>query len=283
MVLVQEPAADTSTARPGALARLAREFRLAPVAASAWVAAGVAVSAPDTAVPVAVGLWAGTLAVLAAGWAWHRPRVVLALAGIALAAAALTASQVAVQQPARQAAASLGVGGGRAVVVTATVVGKADRTASGDVMFDARAHRVMIGQAVHAVDVPVSIRGNARPDVGDTVRVRGTAVPTLPGRRAVLVVRAQEVTVTGPAGGVLAVAAYMRHALADATKGLPQPGAGLIPGLAVGDTDGVIADLDTAMKSSSLSHLTAVSGANCNRPDECSGRRRGADRECDVS
>ena len=45
--------------------------------------------------------------------------------------------------------------------------------------------------------------------------------------------------------------------------GLPAPGAGLDPGLAVGDTSAVSAELDAAMKESSLSHLTAVSGANC--------------------
>ena len=45
--------------------------------------------------------------------------------------------------------------------------------------------------------------------------------------------------------------------------GLPGPGAGLLPGLAVGDTTRGDAELDAAMKACSLSHLTAVSGANC--------------------
>lgn len=40
-------------------------------------------------------------------------------------------------------------------------------------------------------------------------------------------------------------------------------GSELIPGLAVGDTSLVSDELDEAMKTASLSHLTAVSGANC--------------------
>jgi competence protein ComEC len=40
-------------------------------------------------------------------------------------------------------------------------------------------------------------------------------------------------------------------------------GADLLPGLAIGDTTAVGDDLDAAMKRSALSHLTAVSGANC--------------------
>ena len=41
------------------------------------------------------------------------------------------------------------------------------------------------------------------------------------------------------------------------------PGAELVPGFAVGDTSLVSSELDSAMRESSLSHLTAVSGANC--------------------
>ncbi|MGC8073980.1 ComEC/Rec2 family competence protein, partial [Salmonella enterica] len=44
---------------------------------------------------------------------------------------------------------------------------------------------------------------------------------------------------------------------------LPQPGAGLVPGLAVGDTSSLDAVTENAMNASSLSRLTAVSGANC--------------------
>ena len=54
-----------------------------------------------------------------------------------------------------------------------------------------------------------------------------------------------------------------RKALADAAGTLDGDGAALVPGLAIGDTSAVSNGLDTAMQASSLSHLTAVSGANC--------------------
>jgi competence protein ComEC len=62
-------------------------------------------------------------------------------------------------------------------------------------------------------------------------------------------------------GRALAVAAALRLGLADVSSGPPRRGR-LIAGLAVGDTS-ASRELDAAMKASSLSHLTAVSGANC--------------------
>lgn len=55
----------------------------------------------------------------------------------------------------------------------------------------------------------------------------------------------------------------LRSALASAAGSLGGDGAALVPGLAIGDTSAVGDELDAAMKASSLSHLTAVSGANC--------------------
>lgn len=58
-------------------------------------------------------------------------------------------------------------------------------------------------------------------------------------------------------------AAPVRAAFADAAARTPGDGGALLPGLAIGDEAAVPASLDAAMKESSLSHLTAVSGANC--------------------
>jgi len=57
--------------------------------------------------------------------------------------------------------------------------------------------------------------------------------------------------------------AELRAGLREASAGLGSVGAQLLPGLAVGDTTGVGAELDAAMRAASLTHLTAVSGANC--------------------
>jgi competence protein ComEC len=59
------------------------------------------------------------------------------------------------------------------------------------------------------------------------------------------------------------VAAELRAGLVARAGHLPGDGGALLPGLAIGDTSRVPADLDQAMKGASLSHLTAVSGANC--------------------
>lgn len=55
----------------------------------------------------------------------------------------------------------------------------------------------------------------------------------------------------------------LRTGFADAAGALGGDGGALVPGLAIGDTSAVDETLDAAMKASSLSHLTAVSGANC--------------------
>lgn len=55
----------------------------------------------------------------------------------------------------------------------------------------------------------------------------------------------------------------LRERFLGVASALPGQGAALLPGLAIGDTSAVDAELDEAMKRSSLSHLTAVSGANC--------------------
>jgi competence protein ComEC len=66
-----------------------------------------------------------------------------------------------------------------------------------------------------------------------------------------------------PAPAVLAGADELRARFSAVARQLPGPGAGLLPGLAIGDTSAVSPQLDAAMKAASLSHLTAVSGSNC--------------------
>lgn len=56
---------------------------------------------------------------------------------------------------------------------------------------------------------------------------------------------------------------WWRAAFVQATTGLPGVGGQLLPGLTLGDTSGVSDGLNAAMRAASLTHLTAVSGANC--------------------
>lgn len=72
-----------------------------------------------------------------------------------------------------------------------------------------------------------------------------------------------EVQVVDPPPPWLSWTCGLRTGFADATGALEGDGGALVPGLAIGDTSAVDESLDAAMKASSLSHLTAVSGANC--------------------
>ncbi|MFF2389992.1 ComEC/Rec2 family competence protein [Agromyces sp. NPDC058104] len=75
--------------------------------------------------------------------------------------------------------------------------------------------------------------------------------------------RAQSEVEVAPPPAWLAWSARLRTGFADAATRLGGDGGALVPGLAIGDTSAVGEPLDAAMKASSLSHLTAVSGANC--------------------
>lgn len=261
---------------------MSARFRLVPVALAAWAAAIAATLAPDAAGAIAITAWAAALATLLVTLLLRVRGVAVAIVVLALAAAAAAASHVSFAQPARTAVVSDVVSGGRAVELIATVVGKVERRASGDLAMDAVAVALSYGDRSRVVEVNVVIRvapaevdgagvnsgagsnSGAGLDVGAVVEARGTVRPGRPGDRAVIEMAAgRGVTVLHPPTGVLAAAADLRRGLVRAVEGLHEPAAGLVPGLAVGDTAGVSPELDAAMKESSLSHLTAVSGANC--------------------
>ncbi|MCC4248980.1 MULTISPECIES: ComEC/Rec2 family competence protein [Microbacterium] len=244
-----------------------RAWRGVTVAAVTWIGAAAATAAPEA------GILAAAL-VIAAGGAvalfvrFRRPAVLVAT--VALACAAAAGGTVAALAPTRAAIAHLEVDGGRHLRVTATVTGHVSGSADGGAWFDATVSAVSAGDTTVRGVIPARIGVDAeRRDrlsavgQGSEVVLSGRAVPADPAERAVLVLRATEVERAPPPEGVWAVFEDLRDGLIASTRGLPQPGAGLIPGLAVGDTSGLDAATEAAMKTSSLSHLTAVSGANC--------------------
>ncbi|MFT4213305.1 MAG: ComEC/Rec2 family competence protein, partial [Microbacterium sp.] len=242
-----------------------RDARLIPAAALAWVAAALSTRHPSFALGASIALWGAAAGLLAVA-ALVRGRGWTALAAIAFAFAAAVCTHVAAAEPARAAVAALSIGGGRALSVEVTAVGKIER--AGDAWrFDATLNDLRYGGVHLAPQVPVLVRSEAVPDgldLGARVRMAATAWVPDAGERAVLVLDATGgIELVDAPPGVLAVAAALRDGLVTLTADLPPPGAGLIAGLAVGDTGAVTDDLDAAMKTSSLSHLTAVSGANC--------------------
>ncbi|MFF2369047.1 ComEC/Rec2 family competence protein [Agromyces sp. NPDC058110] len=120
------------------------------------------------------------------------------------------------------------------------------------------------GEPVGPVPVTVGVPETTGVEWGTRVALRVRVQP-LPAEEpnAFRLVAPDRVEVVGGPPPWLDWASTLRHGFADAAKGLDGDGAALVPGLAIGDTSAVGAELDAAMKASSLTHLTAVSGANC--------------------
>lgn len=270
-------------------------------ACAAWLAAWVAVGAPGVGVSAwatVVGCWGPAVAaIVALGWstrgrprrdadggpsagvsrerrhAPHRRAVVAAAATILVVAscAALAATSAAVALAERE---------------RSPLAAAAETRRTVEVVIEATTAPRPMRAAVWAADEPmvrvdgvlIDVEGSRAPGVPVTV---GLSVSTNVewGSRIAFTARAQQLAtdessafrlvspdrvelVSGPPPW-LAWAADLRRGFAAAAAELDGDGAALVPGLAIGDTSAVGAELDAAMKASSLTHLTAVSGANC--------------------
>lgn len=237
-----------------------RDLRLLPLALATWGAALLCVFLPSAAWACAAGCGSAALIVIIVA---GRGRAVAGgLLIVVLAAAAGAAVTVAFALPAREHAASWA---GRVVEVTAEITSSASVGQDGRLWIEATATAMGSPGNAAGASAPVRIGVDPQPgfDLGAVVRVVGEAAGTDAGERPVLVVYASEAEVLRPADGVFGVAATLKRVFVDRSTELPEPGAGLLPGLAVGDTRAVSAELNDDMRTSGLSHLTAVSGANC--------------------
>lgn len=98
---------------------------------------------------------------------------------------------------------------------------------------------------------------------GQQVRWRGRLGPRKPGQpvSAALVARGPPQLIGRPPA-VQRAAGTLRAGLREASAGLPRDEASLLPGLVLGDTSRVRAELTRDFRIAGLTHLTAVSGAN---------------------
>jgi len=252
---------------------MGRAWTLAPAAALTWVVAGLATLHQA----MAPALTAGSATVMAGAivMTWRSRRAVrLRRAGVLIGLVALTtgvaAANVWSAAGPREHVIDLAERQGALVSMTATVTGKIEPWGSEHLAFDAVASAVGDGEGAHAVSAviriviaPDDIENVSALDAGAVVGARGSFRVSEAGERAVAQVHATAVEVLRPAGGVLRISSDLRRGLLAAVDGLPSDGASLVPGLAVGDTLLVTEQMDAAMKESSLSHLTAVSGSNC--------------------
>jgi competence protein ComEC len=221
---------------------------------------------------MAAWIVAGGCAVLAVLLRARGRARVLTVLVVTAAAAALVLGSAAAQdarrspQPLREAASA-----GRFVTAVAVT---AQTVQPGTARFSATLTSVAVGSENIEVDAPITVfsaksaadsePGTQRLGIGTTVLLSGTLAATEPGENeSFLLFASKAPSLRASPPWYLDWANQLRASFADAAGSLPGEGGGLLPGLAIGDTSAVSAGLNTAMKTSSLSHLTAVSGANC--------------------
>lgn len=227
------------------------DLRLAIPAACGWAAAAVVIGWPSVSLPVAVVAWAlaGVLVLL-------RPRFSLALLAIALCC-----TSIALGQGARQPASLLDAAASQRSV--SVIVSATQTVLPGSGSFEA----TIVEAEGSRVAAPVLVLGGApesRAGIGARLSLTGTLQVAEAGddRAFLLFPRGTPVVVDGPPW-YLHWGDAMRARFLAAASALPGDGGDLLAGLAIGDTTAVSTELGAAMRAASLTHLTAVSGANC--------------------
>jgi competence protein ComEC len=232
------------------------DLRLAIPAATAWLAAWLVLGSPSVWFVVSGWVLAAAFTVIAL-----VKRRAWAIVALACAAAALMASSAAIQEDIRQPHALVMLAEKSAHVMV--IVETTETTGPATSPFSAR----LIQAGDTAASTPVLVFGAVpaqRTGIGTRFSLAGTLSTTdqadntafLVFGRGVLTPRADPPWYLDWANG-------LRAAFVTTSSALPGEGGQLLPGLAIGDTGAVSSQLDSDMKATSLSHLTAVSGANC--------------------
>lgn len=242
------------------------DARLVIPAVFGAVAVGILIGFPEQLHAVAMGGWISvgiviTTAVLAPRW-----RSVLATLAVTATVAAILFTSAALHTAARNPAMLVDAAhASRFVTVTAVV--------DAEVTSNSHASRTPVtitnatvgSHTAHNLAIPALVFGNLPPSgIGAQVSVSGTIAATDAGdRTAYLLFARGSARAIAPPPWFLDWSNVLRSRFSAAAAKLPGDGGALLPGLAIGDTRAVSATLDDAMKTTALSHLTAVSGANC--------------------
>lgn len=259
------------------------DVRLVPLAVTVWLTAALLVgrTVPSVVVAGVAALAAAAALVRARRRRARRagrtalPGVVLCLVGVVAVAGVVAADARAARSQLLAEAAH----GGTRVTVDVLVVGEPralPSTWGGPARYavDVRVEQVRIaddrghgaGTLAETIAIPASLVGARWQDVVVGERVSTTVAVAArghDGRRARYDLRgATAPRPVAPASAPRRVAHGLRTGLRGAVVGLPSDAAGLVPGIAVGDTSAVPDDLVDAMRTTGLTHLTAVSGAH---------------------
>jgi competence protein ComEC len=248
--------------------------RLVAPAVVGWIVVGILIGIPAALFPSTVVLWLVAAMGIGAAVLHPRFRSVLAIVSVTVAVSALLVTSAAVVNAA-QSPPALVEAASHHRFVTLTAVLDVDTHASAVSSAQSRAQssptavtitRVSVGsESVDGVSIPALVFGFVpRAGIGASITVSGTMTAAEAGDRTRFLVFARgSAQLTASPPWFLDWANELRLNFQDAASQLPGDGGALLPGLSIGDTSAVSDSLDTAMKVTSLSHLTAVSGANC--------------------
>lgn len=268
-------------ARAGQVGGRRPDVRLVPAAAATWGAAVISAALPGhIAAPVLLG-WGGLfLAALFAAVAVRRRRALAAAAPTALFAAACVLAVLlsvalrgwaASSSPLAQAVAQ-----GGDLVLTLEVGTAPHKIAAGygpdRFVFDARV--VQATAKGRSMTGKVNVQVIAGPEwkglqPGDRATTAGAVQAGGSGASGAGVLRPSTVpqnlapATGGSSRAVAAVRKSWTTSVNDVWGGRSDDVAGLLPGMVMGQRDGLDPELEAAMKTVGLTHLTAVSGANC--------------------
>ncbi len=259
------------------------DARLSIPALFAWLVTGVLVSAPGAAWGFAIvfaGGFATTVTILMIAPSAGRERLKSVIGVVALSACigGLVCVSVGFHDSHRRPASLLAAAESKEIALIEGIVTSAPESSQyADSSLSPRDGRATFTVVVTSVDTaPDQVHSPARVETtasrGELSSVRVGAEIRMASRvrahttdkpLAFRLFATQPPTVVSEPSGPIAVANELRARFSDAALALPGTGGALLPGLAIGDTSMVSPELDRAMKDSSLSHLTAVSGANC--------------------
>lgn len=244
---------------------MTQDLRLAPVALVAWVAAwclteaveaGSSVASPVALAAGVVGL--GCLVVLRRS---RRPVVAhLLLVAVCLVALATSVhGQAAAREPLPALAAD-----GAVATVRGTVVSEPRPTAFGEgERWVVAVTRVWARGTVSVARGHVEVTApRPAPRHGAEVVADVRLGPPGIGAGTVASATATSVRTEAPPGAVLRATTSLRTGLLEVTDDLSPQARGLVPGAAVGDTTRLPDELDEAMRTTGLTHVTAVSGSH---------------------
>ena len=248
----------------------ALDLRLVAAALGAWAAASWWVAHPGRVVPAVVAAWSAVLVLLLVVLRRGRGARVL----LVLAATACVLTSTALHQARSSSGGVPELARERVTVTAVAEVASDPRTipplhAGGPerIVVDVRALTLVARGARRQVAAPLTVFADARvwgaTAIGSRLELAGRLAPADPGERSAALLHLQAAPrLLRGSGPVQSGAEHLRAGLRAATSGLPADPRGLLPGLVVGDTSRLPADLGEDMRAVGLTHLTAVSGSN---------------------